>query len=85
MSDVIVGVAVSLTCLNGERHACPYQIVVVGLHAVVHKIIFFFFFLLNDHMAESQRKEVSVTDHACVSFALQIAMVVNDHTLLAVR
>ena len=54
MSDVIVGVAVSLTGPNGERHACPYQIIqLVGLHAVVHTTIVFFI-LLNGHMAESQ-------------------------------
>ena len=38
MSDVVVGVAVSFTFLNGERHACPHQSVqLVDLHVFVHK------------------------------------------------
>ena len=37
VSDVVVGVAVTFTFLNGERHACPYQSVQLGhLHAFVH-------------------------------------------------
>ena len=86
MSDVIVGVTVSLTLLNGEIHACPYQFVqLLGLHAVVHTVIVL---LLNDHngrIAAYSDEEISVIDLICVSFALQIAMVVNSHTLLAVR
>ena len=87
MSDVIVGVAVSLTGPNGERHACPYQIIqLVGLHAVVHTIIVFFFAERPyGRIAAYSDEEISVIDLACVSIALQIVMVVNSHTLLAIR
>ena len=79
MSDIVVGVAVSFTFLNGERHACPYQSVQLGhLHAFVHKRIIF---CIDVHSDE----EVSGALHTCMSFAPKIAVVVDNHSLLAIR
>ena len=88
VSDVVVGVAVLFTFLNGERHSCSYQSVqLVHLHAFVS-----FPSKSNIHRKTRGRldeaysdKEVSVAVQTCISFAPKIGVVVDNHSLLAIR